>query len=48
MKTLYESRYFCCRTTLAKAQIEEIPCIFPEDQGIDAGEQFAADCVIRH
>jgi hypothetical protein len=26
----------------------EIPCIFPADQGIRRGEQFAADCLIRH
>jgi len=27
---------------------EKIPCIFPDDQGINGGEQFAADCVIHH
>jgi len=28
-------------------QIDEIPCIFPDDQGICPGEQLAADCAIR-
>jgi hypothetical protein len=27
--------------------MRKIPCIFPDDQGIQCGEQFASDCGIR-
>jgi hypothetical protein len=43
-----KSAGFSDRICAKSPRIGEIPCIFPDDQGIRRGEWFAADWIIRH
>jgi hypothetical protein len=47
MRTPKKTRLFRRQRGLKWVKIVKVPCIFPDDQGIDVGEQFASDCIIR-
>jgi hypothetical protein len=47
MKTREKTRIFRLQIGPREPEINEIPCIFPDDQGIECGEQFASDCIIH-
>jgi len=46
-KTTEKAGLFQLQVASGTPEIAKIPCIFPDDQGICRGEQFALDCVIR-
>ena len=47
-KSAAKTRGFPLGSDQNRLQIDKIPGIFPDDQGIGCGEWFAADCVIHH
>jgi hypothetical protein len=46
-KTTEKAGLFQLQVASGTPEIAKIPCIFPDDQGICRGEQFALDCVIQ-